>query len=169
MKIQKYHTTRSITMSHCDEYEQILFKYNIINMVKPKNIFTANVVDLYFKNKNMVLLVVESMCTGILMPVHIARKFKYITNVLEYEDYETPIEGGMKVCIICDKWDTHNWSFTKLSKFYDWFEYIENKTCDELTEKYKKYHQYDLHFIVSMCWTNDEEDIEETKENILAI
>ena len=151
------------------EYEHILYKYNIINLVKPNTVFTTNVVDLYYKNKNMVLLVIESMCTGILMPIHIARKFKYITNVLEYNDYETPIEDGMKVCIICDKWDTHNWSFTKLSKFYSWFDFIENKTCDELTEKYRNYCQYDIHFMISLCWNNEPEDLEESKENLIAI
>lgn len=143
-----------------DLYEKVLYKYNIIRLVKPNSSFITNVAEQYFKNKNIVMLVIESMCIGILMPIHIAKQFKYIANILEYEDYELPIEGGMKVCTICNKWDTHNWSFTKLNRFYNWYGDIEDKSCEELIQNHKEWSGYDIQFIQSMCWENDENILE---------
>ena len=72
-------------------------------------------------NKNIVLLIIESMCIGIVMPIHIANKFSYIVNAIKYDEYIEIVKNGMKIVSISNEWDTKKWSMTRIMKFYIFF------------------------------------------------
>ena len=154
----------------------IVQEYGIINIVKPKSELFFDM-GAYCMNKNVVLLVIEPMCVGIIMPVHIAMKFKYIENAIKYEDFKQVGDNGMKIVSIDEKWDTRRWSYSKIKNFYNWLSDIELKSCNEIEEEYKANISrvsfmrptYDMHFLSSLCWNNDIdiENIVETSTTIV--
>ena len=150
--------------------------YGILNIIKPKSDMFFDIGS-YCCNKNIVLLVIETMCIGIIMPLHIANKFKYIENAIKYEEYRQVRENGMKIISVDEKWDTKLWSYSKIKNFYGWLGDIEMKSCNELEEEYnKKITQvsfmrpcYDMHFVSGLCWNNelDTVSIIENNSNII--
>ena len=61
--------------------------FGIIDLVVPNNSFTENKLEKYYIHKNIVVLIIESMAIGIVLNEHLAKKFKYIDNVIQYKDY----------------------------------------------------------------------------------
>ena len=151
--------------SGSETYDFIVNKLNVVDVVVPPGISICNLYD-YVSNPNLNLLVIECMCLGIIMNDHIANKFQYIQNINKYDEDEiervTP--DGMKIYIISREWDIRKWSYTKISKFYNYISEIENMSCSEIEEKIKNGCIYytkniDYHFLNSLCWNNDIEDI----------
>mgnify|MGYP000235827487 CR=1 FL=1 len=149
----------------------IVHYYGILNIVKPKSDMFFDI-GAYCSNKNIVMLVIETMCIGIIMPLHIANKFKYIENAINYGEFKQVRDNGMKIVSIGEKWDTRRWSYSKIKNFYNWLSDIETKTCSEIEVQYKRTisqasfmrPHYDMHFLSSLCWNNDL-DIENIIEN----
>ena len=144
-------------------YESFMFKFNLTNIITPdKYKSKTEIIHYYLQNKNMIIVIIDSMCIGIIMPMHIAGKFKYIENILEYDDYETYNQGINIVKIPCE-WETRKWSYTKINRFYNWLGEVEDKTITMLDEKIQKQSQYisqsfDYHFLESLCWNSCIED-----------
>ena len=72
----------------------------------------------YYIHSNVVVLIIENMSLGIVMNAHLANKFKYVQNAIQYKDYSVIFENGMKIIKIPKEWDTNNWSYFKLRNFY---------------------------------------------------
>ena len=146
-----------------ERYESFMYHLSLTNIITPDKFKSkSEIVNYYIKNKNMIILIIEPMCIGIIMPMHIAKKFKYIENVLKYDDYEVFNEGIKVVKIPCE-WETRKWSYSKLNHFYNWLGEVEDKTITILEEKiqsqpkYIPYH-FDYHFLESLCWNSCIED-----------
>lgn len=149
----------------------IVHYYGILNIIKPKTEMFFDI-GAFCSNKNIVMLVIETMCIGIIMPLHIANKFKYIENAIKYEEFKQVRDNGMKIVSIGEEWDTKRWSYSKIKNFYNWLGEIETKSCSEIEDEYKRNlsrasfmrPHYDMHFLSSLCWNNDL-DIENIVEN----
>ena len=135
--------------------------FGIIDLITPNISFTKYEIEKYYIHNNIVVLIIESMALGIVMNLHLAKKFKYIDNAIKYKDYSVIFEDGMKIIKISEKWDTSLWSYFKLKNFYNWVEIIENKSCTIIEADIKrqteisvvKYNTlYDIHFLNSLCW-----------------
>ena len=132
--------------------------FGLIDLVVPNMSFTKYEIEKYYIHSNIVVLIIESMATGIVMNVHLAKKFKYIENAIEYKDYSVIFEDGMKIIKISTKWDTSLWSYFKIKNFYNWIDCIENKSLLVIEEEIKtKYCSnssipYDMQFLNSLCW-----------------
>ena len=95
------------------------------------------------------------MALGIVLNEHLAKKFKYIDNVIQYKDYSVIFEDGMKIIKISTEWDTRRWSYFKLKDFFNWIGSVENKSCSKIEEELStcKYDPgYDVEFLNSLCW-----------------
>ena len=135
--------------------------YDILTFVTPNKSMFFNIND-HLNNKNIVLLIIESMCIGIVLPEHIARRFSYITNAIKYEEYTNPTENGMKIVKIGSEWDTRKWSYSKIKKFYNVLEYIEMYDTDKIKEKIYNYEldfetrtNIDIYFLESLLWNSN--------------
>lgn len=146
-----------------DNYACNLAEYfGLFTVVFPTSTIYMGNVEKYYVNPNCVLLVIESMCIGILMNLQIANRFAYIKNCIAHNDYTCIFDGGMKIVKVTNKWNTTKWSFVKLQKFYDTLYLIENENCDNLEiamlrpfmESYLK-PSYDIEFLKSLGWNND--------------
>lgn len=140
-------------------------KLNIVDVIVPPGIYKCNIYD-HVHNPNLNIIIIESMCLGIIINDHIANKFQYIKNINKYDedDIERVTPDGMKIYRINKEWDTRKWSYTKISRFYNYFDEIENMSCSEIGENIKDRHIYyikniDYHFLESLCWNNDIENI----------
>jgi hypothetical protein len=134
---------------------------DILTIVEPNNSRLFNIND-HVRNRNAVLLVIDSMCLGMLLPYHIARRFSYIVNAIEYDEYVEIEEGGLKMINIDKNWDTKKWSYSKIKKFYNILEYIELYDTDKIKEKicnfeynYEIRMSIDFHFLESLLWNSN--------------
>ena len=132
--------------------------YDILTFVTPNKALFFNLKD-HLMNKNLVLLVIESMCLGLVLPDHIARRFSYISNAINYEEYDSINENGMKIVKIGSEWDTRKWSYSKIKKFYNVLEHIEMYDVDKIKEKIYSYEldfeartNIDINFLDSLLW-----------------
>ena len=74
----------NIKSSLQDDYECNFNEYfGIFDLISPPEINNANI-EKYYKNANIIVLIIEPMCIGLLMPYQIAMKFKYIENSIKY-------------------------------------------------------------------------------------
>ena len=129
--------------------------FGLIDLIVPNKSFTENNIEKFYIHKNIVVLIIESMALGIVLNEHLARKFKYIDNVIQYKDYSVIFEDGMKIIKISTEWDTRRWSYFKLKYFYSWVQDIENKSCTKIEDEIKNNNfnlPYDIHFLNSLCW-----------------
>ena len=133
------------------EEECFMYKYGIISIIYPKKCHIIDFVN-FISNKNMVMLVIEDMCLGLLLPYQIARRFSYIVNAINYDEHETYVNNGMKIIKISSDWDTRKWSYIKISKFYETLHLFENKTVDKIKEDNEEVHRVDLNFLESLLW-----------------
>ena len=124
-----------------------------------------------FNNPNMVLLIIEDMCLGLIMTDHTANKFQYIKQTLEYRKEERLSANNIpkylnfpiKIIKIDKKWDTYNWNYYKISRIYieDVFNKIETYSLNEAINYYKKndYLKNDVcfNFLNALSWHGGEE------------
>ena len=96
--------------------ECFMYKYDIISIIYPNKCHIIDFIN-FISNKNMILLIVEDMCLGLLLPYQIARRFSYIVNAIKYDEYETYVKNCAKIIKISSDWDTRKWSYIKISKF----------------------------------------------------
>ncbi|MBI95828.1 hypothetical protein CL656_01635 [bacterium] len=145
-----------------DEFSKYDYKcsfkeyFGLIELIVPNQSMKYNM-EKYYIHKNIVVLIIESMAIGIVMNLHLAQKFKYIDNVIEYKDYSVIFEDGMKIIKISTEWDTSRWSYYKIKDFYNWFDafHIENSSCSKLEERFQKMmyeSSPDIEFLSSLCW-----------------
>jgi hypothetical protein len=108
-----------------------------------------------FYNPFMCLLVIQDMCIGIFMPMHLAKKFGYIRMILERQEYYTLKQKTSCIVItINDKWDTSKWSYELLSKFYTTMnDFITDTTIEEI-KKGESWilHHIDMAFLEALCY-----------------
>jgi len=108
-----------------------------------------------FYNPFMCLLIIQDMCMGIFMPMHLAKKFGYIRMILEKQEYYTLNQKTSCIMItINDKWDTSKWSYDLLSKFYkNMHYYITDNTNEEIKklDSWKQQH-IDMEFLDALCY-----------------
>ena len=135
-----------------------LSEYDILTIVVPENSSSFNLKD-HIHNKNIILLIIESMCIGIVLPQHIANRFSYIVNSIKYNDYIQEYKNGMKIIKIDSEWDTRKWSYSKIRKFYKVLEHIELYDVDKLKEKicgfeldFETRTSIDINFLESLLW-----------------
>ena len=103
----------------------------------------------------MCLLVIQDMCIGIFMPMHLAKKFGYINMILEKQEYYTLNQKTSCIVItIDDKWDTSKWSYHLLSQFYTrMLHYISDTTIEQIKKDDDWKLQYiDLAFLEALCY-----------------
>ena len=131
---------------------------DILTFVTPNKELFFNIED-YSRNKNLILLVIENMCLGLVLPVHIAQRFSYVKNAINYDEYTEKYKNGMKIITISSEWDTHKWSYSKIKKFYDILEHIEMHDVDKIKEKVYSYElsfetrtNIDINFLESLLW-----------------
>ena len=128
--------------------------FGIMDLISIDSKVTNYNIEQYYIHSNVVVLIVEAMSLGIVMNDHLARKFKYIENAINYKDYSVIFENGMKIVKIPKAWETKSWSYFKLRNFYTWIEMLENKTIDDVAEGSFK-DSIDKEFMDSLCWNTD--------------
>lgn len=146
-----------------DNYSASFKEYfGLIDIIYPTN-FDYHNIENYYHNSNIIVLIIESMCIGIIMPSHIAYKFKYISGCVQHNDVEYLFDNkeGIKIIRINNEWDTRKWSYTKIIKFYSYLYEIENKSCDEIEFEIDKLNlskfgasKIDIEFLNSLCWNS---------------
>ena len=143
-----------------DHYEVDFMEYfGIIDLVLPNNL-SSNDIEKYYKNPNIVILIIESMCLGIFMNIHISKKFKFIDNCLkDPEDHECVYENGMKIVRVPSEWNTLKWSYIKIQKFYEHLPHIDDLSMEELELKRLDvqrglFPNFDYHFLDSLHWNS---------------
>ena len=148
------------TQSSIDNIQDIILnECNLLSLVFPKDMLVPRCIEACVNNKNIVLLIIESMCIGIVMPIHIANKFSYIVNAIKYDEYIEIVKNGMKIVSISNEWDTKKWSMTRIIKFYDILHEIENYCVEKIKEKMNNHEiihihkqNIDLNFLESLLW-----------------
>jgi hypothetical protein len=158
--VNKIHTSSEHNIISNEECEvDFMEYYGIIDIVLPPNLSSIDI-EKYYKNPNIVILIIESMCLGIFMNLHIARKFKYIENSLkDTEDHEYVYENGMKIVRVPSEWNTLKWSYIKIQKFYKYLPYIDDLSIEELEIKgldVKRglFPNFDYNFLESLLWNS---------------
>ena len=99
-------------MDHENDYDAY---EDILTLVTPNGKILFNI-DNYSRNKNLILLVIDSMCLGLILPEHIATRFSYIKNAIKYNEYTEKYSNGMKIIKVSSEWDTRKWSYSKIKK-----------------------------------------------------
>lgn len=153
----------SLYCSLPDNYECSFNDYfGIFDLIVPPEISATNI-EMFYNNNNIIVLIIEPMCIGILMSYQIASKFKYINNCIQYGDYSYIYENGMKIVKITKDWDTRKWSYLKIKKFYYNLEYFEKSSISHIEidilnkNSTRRTYQYcDIEFLDSLCWDGDE-------------
>ena len=128
--------------------------FGIMDLITINSTITKYNIENYYIHSNVVVLIIENMSLGIVMNAHLANKFKYIQNAIQYKDYSVIFENGMKIIKIPTAWETSNWSYFKLRNFYTWIEMLENKAIDHVAEGPFK-NSIDKEFLDSLCWNTD--------------
>lgn len=128
--------------------------FGIMDLITIDSSITKHNIENYYIHSNIVVLIIENMSLGIVMNAHVANKFKYIQNAINYNDYSVIFENGMKIIKIPRQWETRNWSYFKLRNFYTWIQIMENKTIDNVAEGSFK-DSIDAEFLDSLCWNTD--------------
>jgi len=128
-----------------------------------------------FNNPNMVLLIIEDMCLGLIMTDHIATKFEYIKQTLEYRKESqlsanpipTYLDFPIKIIKIDKNWDTRIWNYYKISRIYfeGVFDKIEHYPLKEAINYFKKNkwvkNDVCLNFLTALSWHGGEEKFTE--------
>ena len=108
-----------------------------------------------FYNPHMCLLVIQDMCIGIFIPMHLAKKFGYINMIIEKEEYYTLNQKTSCIVVTIDEiWDTSKWSYHLLSQFYTrMLHYISDTTIEQIKkdDDWKLQH-IDLAFLEALCY-----------------
>lgn len=128
--------------------------FGIMDLITIDSTITKYNIEKYYIHSNVIVLIIENMSLGIVMNAHLANKFKYIQNAIQYKDHSVIFENGMKIVKIPAKWETSRWSYFKLRDFYNWIRMLENKTIDDLPEGSFK-ESVDKEFLDSLCWNVD--------------
>ena len=148
MKFQRYYYKQKHQL-HISTLLVPNARFEINNEVYYENCYNA------FYNPFMCLLVIQDMCMGIFMPMHLAKKFGYIRMILEKQEYYTLNQKTSCVVItINDEWDTSKWSYEILSRFYtgmhNYISDINNEEIKKL-DSWKQQH-IDMEFLDALCY-----------------
>ena len=130
--------------------------FGLIDIIVPASMKYQNL-QKYFVNKNMVFMIIETMCLALLMPLHVANRFAFVQNCIKYSDYSIIFDNGMKIIKIPPEWNTEHWSYVKLLQFYDILPEIELLSHECIESKINSlsngdYVRFDPHFLSSLCW-----------------
>lgn len=144
-----------------DSYYTFKEYFGLVDLVLPRGI-TEETLENYYKNPNIVLVIIDSMCVGIIMTTHIAYKFDILFKKLNTlsADVSFFYEGGMKIVHIGTDIDTRSWKYFKILEFYNYLKYIDDKSCDELELEFVRGPNtpppiYDLNFLKALKWNDD--------------
>ena len=110
-------------------------------------------IPILMNNPSCNIIIIESMCLGIILPDYFAYKFKYIQNL---HIHNTPVKHpqfNIKIININSCWDTSKWSYQNLSKFTFRLPDYENCSIDQIKnfEPWKKA-LIDIHFLEALSW-----------------
>ena len=160
-EIFKNYEAKQITDIKCelkDDYPCNLKEYfSLIDLIVPPSLLYKNL-EKYYNNPSIIVLIIEKMSVGIIFSLHIAEKFSYIVNAINFNEYSYIYENGMKIITIPKEWETKKWSYSKLLNFYKYLNIIENKNCRQLKIKADKdiaigcEPEFDLEFLNSLLW-----------------
>ncbi len=142
---------------------------------KDSQISLSEQIYISFNNPNMVLLIIEDMSLGIIMTDHIANKFEYIKQTIEYRKENrlstnkipTYLNLPIKIIKIDKNWDTSNWNYYKLTKIYNnsIFDKIETYSLKEAINYYKSNEYLErfvcFNFLTTLSWHGGEETFDE--------
>ena len=137
---------------------KFLKKYNLINIVIPNmnHELRSNIEIIYdcLSNPFMYLLIIESMCIGILMNKHIIYKFCYVKNVEKYNNIDKANLNKINIINIGDEWDTSRFNIDKINRFYyDSVPYILDKNISQIKQLDNYILQkIDIHFLEALSW-----------------
>ena len=136
--------------------------YHLIELVYPKYVGTIIQYeeDELLYNPNMYLIVIGEMSLGIIMNASVAHRFGYIKRLEKYDEIVHWNDTKINIVEINENWDTSKWFYTRIRRFHDYLECIEDKTMEEIENDRLRYHRgIDLAFLDSLLW-NSELDIE---------
>lgn len=145
-----------VNQNKVDKYYKLLKALNIDNVIE--NVYG----DIYstflnsMKNSNKCLIIIESMCIGLVLTDYIAFKFGYIRSLMIYDKCDKYKNYNIKIFRINTNWDTSKWSYLKICKFHINLDYYEQLNCEQIIDvlannRWKK--QYiDFEFLQSLCW-----------------
>lgn len=157
-----------VNQNKVDKYYKILKALNIDNVIEGVygDIYSTFLNSM--KNSNKCLIIIESMCIGLVLTDYIAFKFGYIRSLMEYDKCEKYKNYNIKIFRINTNWDTRKWSYLKICKFHMHLDYYEQLNCEQIKDvlannRWKK-QNIDFEFLQSLCW--DPPKLEESDINI---
>tara|TARA_E500000178_G_scaffold315200_1_gene333983 strand:- start:174 stop:662 length:489 start_codon:yes stop_codon:yes gene_type:complete len=158
-----------------ENYLEILSNLKLTDVVIKQNVGLEISKDEIFlnslNNENMNLIIIDSMCLGLLLNDHIANQFTYIRMLVERNEIKYYKNYNIKIFQINNKWDTYNWCYHKIEMFYYNLNQIENKTIPEIEETITNsnfvWDRIDIEFLKSLSWgyDNNETNNNETNNN----
>ena len=108
--------------------------------------------DIYINNPNLVLIIIENLSLGIIIPIGIALKFDYINKLYNHDGFEKNSKYQINIVRIDKNWDTNKFSFSKLINFNKYFYYIENHNIEEIKNFDWELQYIDVHFLEALSW-----------------
>ena len=149
-------TNYTIPKSVIKEVNMVMKNLNLIKIIVPENdnVSKNDMIWMSLLNPNMNLLIIESMCIGIVMTDYMANNFGYIRSI---KNYDTPLKYkkfSIKIVIIDSNWDIYNWNNVNLERFY--YSMADNIIGKQL-EEIKNFDSWkvetiDIKFLEALSW-----------------
>ena len=146
--------------SYNDSFYNIISHFNLLDVSihLPGSCSKIEMISAIINNPNLVLIIIENLCIGIILPIHIAFKFEYIKNLNNYHTLGKDIKYLINIVKLDNFWNTSNFSMQKLLKFNYNIDLIENKNMEEIKNLEDwELDKLDLNFLDALSW-NDKKD-----------
>ena len=138
------------------EIHKIMKDLNVMNFIHPDSFKndSQDLLLLCLHNPNMYLLIIESMCLGIIMTDHLAENFAYIRGLKKYHTFIKYKKYNIKVLKINSHWDTSNWNSDKLERFHsDMTHYILGNQIEDIKQLDSWIlEKLDIRFLEALSW-----------------
>ena len=139
------------------QFYQTMNKFNLAHISYPDDLPSNNKIELiwnYINNPNMYLIIIESLCLGIIINDHLANNFGYIRGMKEYANFEKYNKYKIKIIRISNKWDTSKFNISKLKSFYNMETYINNKSLEYIKKEDEWIKdKIDINFLEALSWS----------------
>ena len=139
------------------KFYEIMNHFNLAHISYPDDIPSCNKIELiwnYINNPNMYLIVIESLCLGIIITDQMANSFGYIRSIREYGKFEKYNKYQIQIVRISNKWDTSKFNNLKLKHFYNMEPYITNKSINYIKEEEEWIKsKIDINFLEALSWS----------------
>lgn len=138
--------------------QEFMTEHSIIEMIYPKVVGIKMYPDSILNNPNIFILVIRNMAIGIVMVRSIAERFGFIRKMIQYNEEERFRNYAVNIIVIYEQWDTSNWYYTRVARFYEYLDFIEDKTVEYMISKEStatKAYRVDTNFLLSLLWNNE--------------